>query len=272
LPPFSEGKGQKTSVPASGKAPPAPAPRQLPKTLELPCGKNVTITLALIPAGEFKMGSDNGEANEKPVHRVRITKPFYLGIHEVTQAQFETVMPNLSQFQGADRPADFVSLKAAQQFCENLSDKTGKKVRVPTEAEWEYACRAGATAEYYFGDDPKTLGEYAWHAGNSGGTTHPVGMKKANAFGLYDMLGNVWEWCSDWHDPDYYKASPVDDPPGASKGVAGFTGGQPKPVNVLRGGFWNADEKGCRCATRSWYGPDNKKNIVGFRIVCEATP
>src|SRR5262249_18504999 len=160
----------------------------------------------------------------KPQHRVRITRPFYLGVTEVTQGQYQAVMgENPSQFKTSDDlPVDNVSWFDAVKFCDRLSERENRKpcylidgdqvsitggngYRLPTEAEWEYACRAGSATAFGFGDDEARLGGLAWFSGNSGGKTHPVAQRQANAFGLYDMHGNVWEWCWDAYDADYYK-------------------------------------------------------------------
>ncbi len=245
-----------------------------------------------IEPGEFTMGLPNAdkeaEADEKPPHRVRIS-PFYLGMTEVTQGQYAAVMRNnpshFSQTGGGigqvfgqptDRlPVENVSWLDAIKFCNALSKKdvlkayyeiAGENVRVPnksasgyrlpTEAEWEYACRAGTTTRYSFGDDPRELGGYAWHSGNSGGMTHPVGQRRRNAFGLYDMHGNVWEWCWDLYDSAYYARSPVDDPPGASGGS----------LRVFRGGCWGYDPGRCRSARCNGCAPGYRYSDVGFRL------
>jgi formylglycine-generating enzyme required for sulfatase activity len=165
--------------------------------------------LNLIPPGEFTMGSPESEENrgvDETQHQVKITKPFYLSVHEVTQAQYERVMDdNPSRSKDAAKPAETVSWDDAVEFCRELTKKEGVEYRLPTEAEWEYACRAGMTTTYSFGDDRSRLGEYAWYNGNrtnpnallSNDTPHPVGELKPNAWGLFDMHGNVKEWCQD---------------------------------------------------------------------------
>ena len=219
----------------------------------------MTINLVLIPPGEFMMGSPQAEegrdADEGPQHRVRITNPFYIAVHEVMQAQYEKVMgENPSYFRGANLPVEAVSWNDATEFCRRLSRKVGGKVRLPTEAEWEYACRARSTEAHCFGDDPAGLGEYGWFAGNSEGRTHPVGEKKPNAWGLHDMHGNVWEWCADWSGD--YDAGPVSDPQGPENGAS----------RVLRGGSWYIGVNGCRSASRYTYWPQNALDVAGFRV------
>lgn len=218
---------------------------------------------SLVPAGEFVMGSTVGGSDERPPHRVRITKPLYLGVYEVTQGQYQRVMgTNPSYFKGdPQRPVERVSWDDAVAFCDKLSAlpeerSAGRAYRLPTEAEWEYACRAGTTTKWSFGDDESAFGEYAWYLDNSRGTTHPVGQKKPNTWGLHDMHGNVYEWCQDWYKSDYYEESPTEDPPGSSTGSP----------RVLRGGEWGDDPSCCRSACRGRYGPVCRNYNIGFRV------
>jgi formylglycine-generating enzyme required for sulfatase activity len=216
----------------------------------------------LIPAGEFLMGSEDGGSDEKPVRRVQISKPFYLGKYPVIQEQWRTVMGNNpSHFKGdLNRPVENVSWQEVQDFLGKLTEKeTGKTYRLPTEAEWEYACRAGSTGAYCFGDDETQLREYAWYGEGSSGTTHPVGQLKPNNWGLYDMHGNVWEWVQDWYAEDYYKQrpNPDTDPQGPEKGEE----------RVLRGGCYWFTLRDARCAFRNWFDPFSRYVFVGFRIV-----
>ncbi|MFW6106656.1 MAG: SUMF1/EgtB/PvdO family nonheme iron enzyme, partial [bacterium] len=178
------------------------------KTVKL--GGGVTMDLVLIPAGEFMMGSPRAEDeryDNETQHEVRITKPFYMSKTEVTQEQWERMMgENPADFKGAKNPVDSVSWNDCRDFAKKLSEQVDSLTfSLPTEAEWEYACRAGSTTKYCFGDSDRELGNYAWYRPNSDGKTHPVGQKKPNAFGLYDMHGNLWEWCQDRYGADYYK-------------------------------------------------------------------
>ena len=217
---------------------------------------SIGMKLKLIEAGEFMMGSEKGGDNEKPVHKVKITKPFYIGVYEVTQAQYEKIMgTNPSDFKGPNKPAEFVTWNDAVLFCKKLSEEEGVKYRLPTEAEWEYACRAGTKTEFYWGDEMD--GRYAWFKDNSEEKTHDVGQKKPNAWGLYDMSGNVYEWCSDWGYADYYSSSPSKDPQGPAGGW----------FRVVRGGMWANNPGLCRSAYRGWYFADDPEFDGGFRIV-----
>jgi len=221
----------------------------------------------MIPAGDFLMGSPNlsGDASgdEKPQHRVRITQPFYLGIYEVTQAEYECVMEfNPSGFKesGPLSPVEYVSWDDAAEFCRRLSEKEGMTYRLPTESEWEYACRAGSVTHYSFGDGDSALGEHAWYIGNSEAKTHAVGQKRPNAWGLWDMHGNVWEWCADWYGP--YDKEIGDNPTGPSAGTG----------RVYRGGGWTDTAEYCRSARRYCFaGHGGRGNNLGFRIALETT-
>ncbi len=209
----------------------------------------------LIPAGEFMMGSENGRDEEKPVHKVRISKSFEMGKYQVTQEQWQAVMGNNpSHFKdGANLPVEFVSWDDVQEFIKRLNAKNdGYHYRLPTEAEWEYACRAGTTGDYAGNGD-----EMAWYDKNAGGKTHPIGQKKPNHWGVYDMHGNVWEWCADWYDEKYYKQSPEVDPTGPSTGLG----------RVHRGGSWSLPAAGSRAAFRRAFVPWLCDNELGFRLV-----
>lgn len=215
----------------------------------------------LVPAGTFMMGSppnESGRNSEETQHQVTISRPFYLQTTEATQGQWRAVMgKNPSNFSicGDDCPVENVSWHDAQEFIRRLNAKEGlNKYRLPTEAEWEYACRAGRTTAFYFGDDGRFLGEYAWYDGNSGKRTQPVGRKKSNPWGLYDLHGNVWEWCADWFG-DYPPGS-VTDPTGPSSGS----------YRVFRGGGWPFDAKLCRSAVRGRRSPNYRAGGLGFRL------
>ncbi len=256
----------------------SPPPLSRPKVLPEPVKdlvNSIGMKLKLIPAGEFQMGSTESDA-EKPRHVVRITRPFYLGVYPVTQREYmQITTKNPSHFSGNDRlPVESVSWFDAVAFCNALSRKEGLKpfytingqsvqvpdwngpgYRLPTEAEWEYACRARTTTRFSFGDDENALGQYAWYA-NSGSKTHPVGEKKPNAFGLHDMHGNVWEWCWDGYDARYYAQSPAEDPRGPDGATA----------RVDRGGSWGVGPRGARSAYRIRNTPGNRYDNLGFRL------
>ena len=194
------------------------------------------IDFVLIPEGSYMMGSNDGYDDEKPVHQVKISRPFYLGKYPVTQAQWQTVMGNNpSHFKGASRPVEQVSWNEVQEFITKLNELEGCEgcYRLPTEAEWEYAARAGTTTAYSFGDDVGQLGNYAWYGDNSNGETHSVGEKGANLWGLYDMHGNVWEWVQDWYGN--YPEGPLTDPTGPESGS----------YRVVRGGSWGSTAGAC---------------------------
>jgi formylglycine-generating enzyme required for sulfatase activity len=232
-----------------------------PDRLMLDLGGGVTMELVRIPAGSFVMGDDKGFDNEQPPHQVTISRDFYIGKYEVTQAQWTAVMgTNPSGQKASSLPVEMVSWDDAEAFVERLSSQTGHDLRLPTEAEWEHACRAGTTTRYYFGDDEGDLGNYAWAASNSEGSIHPVGQKLPNAWGLYDTLGNVWEWCSDWYDEDHYRQSTALDPAGPASGEA----------RVLRGGGYLLRDMSVRCATRGHHPPELRFRDLGFRVAAGA--
>ena len=202
---------------------------------------------------------DAAKPDEKPGHGVTLTKPFYLSKFTVTQEQYQAVMgSNPSMFKGKDNPVEAVSWDDAQAFCKKLTEQTKQAVRLPTEAEWEFSCRAGTTTTYYSGDTEADLGRVAWYIDNSKNTTHPVGQKEPNKFGLYDMHGNVWQWCQDRYSEDYYGKSEAENPAGPVQGI----------YRLLRGGSWYLNPIFCRSANRSRVKPDGGRNLViGFRIV-----
>jgi formylglycine-generating enzyme required for sulfatase activity len=250
------------SVPAGQRDRPA----VLVETPEL-ITNSIGMKLVLIPAGEFLMGSPDSDedaySNEKPQHRVRITRPFYLGATEVTQGQYRVVTrQSPSRFRGSDDlPVEQVSWNDAITFCDKLNELEkeqleGARYRLPTEAEWEYACRAGSTTRYCFGDDPARLGDHAWFDGNSDNKTHPVGQRQPNAWGLYDMHGNVWEWCWDAYEADYYQQSPGADPLGPSQAAS----------RVRRGGSWNGVPQLWRSAHRLRLARVPRYFSLGFRV------
>ena len=215
--------------------------------------------MVLIPAGTFMMGSpesEEGTYDDENLHQVTITKPFYFGKYPVTQAQWQAVMGNNpSHFKGDNLPVVQVSWKYCKEFIKKLNKQTQtKNFRLPTEAEWEYACRAGSTTAYCYGDNPDRLGDYAWYVENSDFKTHQVGQKKPNAWGLYDMHGNVWEWCADYWAAKY-PDGPVADPTGPKKGK----------YCVLRGGSYLTNSSVC-CSTRYFNVPTLGFYHNGFRL------
>ncbi len=280
-----------------------------PARMTIDLGGDVKLDTVLIPSGSFLMGDNSGLDDEKPVHKVTITKPFYLGRHEVTVGQFRRFLEATGYvtdaergtgFRGAfgwdldkmefqmnedyswrstgfaqsdDHPVVNVSWNDAMEFCRWMSRQFGGDYRLPTEAEWEYACRAGTTTGYYHGNDPEGAAEVgnvadaafgAQHPGMKGiiqasdghAYTAPAGRFLPNRFGLHDMHGNVWEWCADWYDPEYYATSPAADPAGPVTGEE----------RVYRGGGWFNCSRGCRSASRSAALPDNRNLTVGFRV------
>ena len=255
----------KDTSPVASKPPPrASTSVALPPMWENALG----MRFVLIPAGTFRMGSEKGGGNENPVHRVRISKPFYLGVHVVTQGQWSRVMGTQPWKEkeyvqeGEDYPAVYVSWEDAQAFIKKLNAGDDEsRYRLPREAEWEYACRAESTTEYCFGDDALTLKAYAWYDENAWDVgeqyAHRVVQKRPNAWGLYDMHGNVWEWVADRYGSDYYKGSPEVDPQGPETGS----------FRVCRGGGWYGTAGYARSASRSLGAPDYRVFDLGFRLV-----
>jgi len=283
--------GQSDAAP-DGKQTLDPVKKTAPdKTLTLDLGGGVTMKCVLIPEGKFMMGAkftpakmvkryggkEAHYADEHPRHEVAISKPFYMAACEVTQAQWQVVM-NTQPWKGkvwgesgANYAASWLSWNEAAAFCKALSKKTGKHVTLPTEAQWEYACRSGTTTVFSFGDDVTKLTDHAWFHDNARkpGRLHaqPVGRKKPNPWGLYDMHGNVWEWCSDYYAKDFYpsaknpqasKPAPVIDPENTTE----------SKTRAVRGGSWYNDPTRCRSASRnSWTGPTYRHYNYGFRII-----
>ncbi len=262
-----------------------------------PQGNSFTNSIGMkfvrIEPGTFRMGSLDSEVandSERPQHEVEITKPYYLGKYPVTRAQFAAFGKDAGYQTGAEeagdketwrKPGDFawqadyvqtdddpvveVSRNDAMKFCEWLSKKEGRTYELPTEAEWEYACRAGTTTAYSFGDDAAKLGDYAWYSDNSGDHTHPVGEKKPNPWGLYDMHGNVWQWCADGFGP--YQEGHIKDPKGkTSNNIDVFN------IGVFRGGSWFTASEYCRSARRGTNLTGVRSDDIGFRVVLRPPP
>ncbi|MDR3221637.1 MAG: formylglycine-generating enzyme family protein [Candidatus Accumulibacter sp.] len=228
-------------------------------------GKTYTNSIGMefiqIPAGSFMMGTDENveeaDDNEIPQHRVTLSQSFYLGKYEVTQAQWEAVMgSNPSKFKGRSNPVEMVSWDDVQTFIKRLNAKeVTSKYRLPTEAEWEYAARAGTTSAYSFGDNAASAGKQYAVYGNSW-RTQPVGEKEPNPWGLYDMHGNVYEWVQDWYSRKYYASGLSTDPKGPLEGRR----------RVLRGGSWFSSAKELRSAFRHYYTPGSRSGYNGFRL------
>ena len=202
-----------------------------------------------------EQGSD-AESDEKPTHSVTVSD-FYIGKYEVTQAQWKAVMgSNPSDFKGDNLPVENVSWNDIQEFITKLNAQTGKKFRLPTEAEWEYAARGGNQSKGYKYSGSDSIDEVAWYGDNSSSTTHPVGQKSPNELGIYDMSGNVFEWCQDWYGS--YSSEAQTNPTGPSSGS----------YRVLRGGSWYYYARNCRVSRRDSNFPDYRGSICGFRLVC----
>ena len=243
-------------------------------------GSAAAIELVRVPAGSFQMGTDATDAismyqlgvtdpvsntswsgASRPVHAVTFAQPFYVGKYAVTQAQWQAVMDDNPSMNTGDpnRPVDNVSWEDAVAFCQALSTRVGHTTRLPSEAEWEYACKAGSgDTKYSFGDEDVQMGQHAWYHDNSGLASHPVGQKRPNAFGLYDVHGNVWEWCQDnWHD-NYG---------GARANGSVWSTGRNTALRDLRGGSFYNTAGACRSAYRNEFAPNSLYGDFGFRIV-----
>jgi len=239
-------------------SPAQPAADSPARGITVDSGGEAKMEFVLIPAGTFRLGAENSRPDEKPVTTVTISQPFYLGKYEVTQEQWQSVMgTNPAYYKGTNFPVEQVSWNAAQGFLTNLNERVKSyRFRLPSEAEWEYACRAGTSTEYSFGDGDTALPEYGWFTGNGERKTHPVGEKKPNPWGLYDMHGNVWEWCQDWYAP--YPGGQVTDPTGPPTGS----------TIVMRGGSWSHGARDLWSSYRfGRFNRDFPFRSVGFRVV-----
>lgn len=248
----------------------------VPVVRKVDLGEGVAIEFLLVPAGRYWMGSPDGEPDREKnlpggcapenLHEVVLTRPFYLGRTEVTQAQYQAVMgSNPSNPKGADpnKPVEKVTWEKSQEFCVKLGDIARAKGRLPTEAEWEWACRAGTTGRFALGDDVAALDRLAWYSKNSKGVTHPVGQKEANAWGFHDMHGNVMEWVFDtWYRPDPYPSGVSIDPTGSVKGGH----------KIRRGGHFGSSEDRVRSAHRYYGNGPHTDRDMGFRAAIEISP
>ena len=215
--------------------------------------------MVFVEGGSFMMGCEDSQAldNEKPLHQVTLSS-FYIGKYEVTQQQWEAVMGNNpSYFKGEHLPVEYVSWEDVEEFILHLNALTGKQYRLPTEAEWEFAARGGNQSKGYLYSGSNDLGSAAWYLKNSRSRSQSIGTKLPNELGLFDMSGNVWEWCNDWYQSYYYIDSPEDNPQGAKSGNG----------RVLRGGAWGSYADYIRLSVRYTSSPDSKGNSIGFRLV-----
>jgi len=216
----------------------------------------LNLQMIAVKGGTFRMGSNSGNSNEKPVHSVTVSD-FYIGKYEVTQAQWKAVMGNNpSYFKGDNLPVESISWYDVQEFIKKLNQRTGKHYRLPTEAEWEYAARGGNKSRGYKYSGSDNIESVAWYIGNSSSKTHIVGTKQHNELEIYDMSGNVWEWCNDCYSSSYYGSGPQNNPQGASSGSR----------RVRRGGSWGNGASSCRVANRNYNNPNYSLCNLGFRL------
>jgi len=260
-------------APPAAPATPDPIPESGSRPVFLPM---VGMGMVPVAPGVCQMGSTSGQAGDAPVHGVRLTYPFWIGCTPVTQTEFDAVMGvgnNPSFFRAPTLPVESISWETAADFCRRLTEMQrhvgrigeDRVFRLPTEAEWEYACRDGAAGtpaaaaepppQFFFGDDPLLLDAFVWHKGNSNGSPHPVAQKQPNALGLYDLLGNVGEWCLDWYAPG--TADSMVNPSGPASGTR----------RVRRGGSWDSIPARCRVASRLGVDPECRSPLLGFRVV-----
>jgi formylglycine-generating enzyme required for sulfatase activity len=215
--------------------------------------------MVFVQGGTFRMGSNLGVEDERPVHKV-ILDDFYIGKYEITQAQWKLIMPedtNKCYFDGcANWPVERVNWYNVQEFIVRLNQKTQMDFRLPTEAEWEYAAKGGGFSRGFKYSGSNTVENVAWKNGNSGNVSHQVGTRRPNELGIFDMSGNVFEWCEDWYAPGYYQTSPVENPLGPESGVA----------RVIRGGSWFHDNSGLRVTDRESGNPGFRYGYIGFRL------
>lgn len=241
------------------------------KTVTFDLGSGIGLEMVYIPAGKFMMGSGSVE-HESPVHEIDIPA-FWMGKYVITQKQWHMVAttfewensllpPDPAFFKGEQHPVEQINWYEAVEFSHRLSRKFSSPFRLPREAEWEYACRAGTTTRFFFGDDKKTLSEYAWFNDNSSHRTHPIGQKRPNPWGLYDIIGNTWEWCEDRWRQSYDQELPSDDSLINSVHES----------RLLRGGSWNAFPSACASTPRNRILPSYRAFYYGLRVVCDVIP
>ena len=221
----------------------------------------INLDMVAVKGGAFQMGSSNSDEDERPIHRITVSD-FYIGKFEVTQAQWQAIMGNNLSCKNRgscpDCPIECISWIDVQEYIIKLNKKTGKTYRLPTEAEWEYAAGGGnADRNKWAGfDNIESIDSFAWYYLNSNSTSHSIGQKQPNQLGLYDLSGNIYEWCSDWYSDSYYNNSPDTNPGGASFGSK----------RVIRGGSWGRSSSRCRVANRDFYSPANSYDLIGFRL------